>query len=162
MCPSILYVERLYIFAFPSRRLVTVLKTGKQSGFLGLTLALAAIMVAAGCLGTGSGDSKAELTQTGSSTVLPLAIAWAEEFNGADVSVSGGGSSHGLNSLLNKETDLGDASRLMKGSDYEKVGGDPDDVDEDGTATKAAPTGVWPHKWIVAYDVLVVVDAVFG
>lgn len=109
----------------------------------------------AGCLGGSEGTIK--LNQTGSSTVLPLAIVWAEEFDDADISVSGGGSSHGLNALLNKEADLGDASRLMKGSDYEKVGGDPTLVKSDGTAKKAAPTGVWPHKWIVAYDVLATV-----
>jgi phosphate transport system substrate-binding protein len=97
-----------------------------------------------------------KLTQTGSSTVLPLAIAWAEEFDGADISVSGGGSSHGINALLNGEADLGDASRLMKGSDYEKVGCDPNLVNEDGTAS-AACNGVLPIKWIIAYDVLVVV-----
>ena len=51
----------------------------------------------AGCTGNDENDS---LIQTGSSTVLPLAVAWAEEYDGADVSVSGGGSSHGINSLL--------------------------------------------------------------
>ena len=67
----------------------------------------------AGCLDNGD-EEIPKLTQTGSSTVLPLGIAWAEEYEGADISVSGGGSSHGINSLLNKEADLGDASRLMK------------------------------------------------
>jgi len=113
--------------------------------------------LAMGCLGGSDDNGDVKLIQTGSSTVLPLAIVWAEESDGADISVSGGGSSHGLNSLLNGEADLGDASRLMKGSDYEKVGGDPDDVNSDGTAKKAAPTGVKPHKWVVAYDVLAVV-----
>ena len=97
-----------------------------------------------------------KLTQTGSSTVLPLAIAWAEEFDGADISVSGGGSSHGINALLNGEADLGDASRLMKGSDYEKVGCDPELVNENGTAEESC-NGVNPTKWIIAYDVLAVV-----
>jgi len=106
-----------------------------------------------GCIEQG-GPPK--LTQTGSSTVLPLAIAWAEEFDGADISVSGGGSSHGINALLNGETDLGDASRLMKGSDYEKVECDPELVNDDGTAEEAC-NGVHPIKWIVAYDVLAVV-----
>lgn len=132
------------------------MKIEKKNG--GAILALAGVIVFAailtGCIG---GEEKPKLTLTGSSTVLPLAIAWAEEFDDADISVSGGGSSHGLNSLLNGEADLGDASRLMKGSDYEKVGGDPNLVKEDGTATAAAPTDVWPHKWIVAYDVLAVV-----
>jgi phosphate transport system substrate-binding protein len=113
--------------------------------------------VLSGCISTqNDGGGLKKLTQTGSSTVLPLAIAWAEEFDKADISVSGGGSSHGLNALLNGETDLGDASRLLKGSDYEKIGCDPSLVNEDGTAS-AACNGVFPKKWIVAYDVLVVV-----
>ena len=123
----------------------------------GKTLVLTAIVtisvaVLSGCVS----NEKPKLTQTGSSTVLPLAIAWAEEFDGADISVSGGGSSHGLNALLNGEADLGDASRLLKGSDYEKVGCSSNLVNEDGTAS-AACNGILPIKWIVAYDVLVVV-----
>jgi len=112
--------------------------------------------VLSGCISNENSGEIIKLTQTGSSTVLPLAIAWAEEFDGADISVSGGGSSHGINALLNGETDLGDASRLLKGSDYEKVGCDASLVNEDGTAS-AACNGVLPTKWIVAYDVLVVV-----
>ena len=122
-------------------------------------LSVLTLVLTAGCLDTNetSSSEKPKLVQTGSSTVLPLAIVWAEEFDNADIYVSGGGSSHGLNALLMGEADLGDASRLMKGTDYEKVGGDPNDVKIDGTASKAAPTGVWPHKWVVAYDTLVVV-----
>jgi len=101
-------------------------------------------------------EDKETLIQTGSSTVLPLAIAWAEEFDAAEISVSGGGSSHGINALLNGDADLGDASRLMKGSDYEKVGCDPSKVNEDGTASSAC-NGVTPTKWVVAYDMLAVV-----
>jgi len=96
------------------------------------------------------------LIQTGSSTVLPLAVAWAEVFDKADISVSGGGSSHGLNALLLGEADLGDASRVLKASDYEKVGGNPQDVNSDGTAN-APVNGILPVKWVVAYDVLAVV-----
>jgi len=124
----------------------------------GKTLIISAVAICAimlsGCIENGGGTPK--LIQTGSSTVLPLAIAWAEEFDGADILVSGGGSSHGLNALLNGEADLGDASRLLKGKDYEKVGCSPDLVNEDGTAS-AACNGVLPTKWIVAYDVLAVV-----
>jgi phosphate transport system substrate-binding protein len=114
--------------------------------------------VMAGCLDGGdNGDEEMpKLTQTGSSTVLPLGIAWAEEYDGADISVSGGGSSHGINSLLNKEADLGDASRLMKGSDYEKMDSPASDVNADGSAT-APCNGVMPIKWVVAFDILTVV-----
>ena len=96
-----------------------------------------ALMIFTGCIG---GNNKPTLIQTGSSTVLPLAAAWAELFDDADISVSGGGSSHGINALLKGEADLGDASRAMKGSDYEKVEGDPGLVQSDGTATGPAPT----------------------
>ena len=104
----------------------------------------------------GGGDGKPSLIQTGSSTVLPLAVVWAEEYDKADISVSGGGSSHGINSLLRGEAQLGDASRLMKGSDYSKVDCSEGDVKPDGTASKAC-NGVLPTKWIAAYDVLAVV-----
>lgn len=117
-----------------------------------VAVTLAAVTLS-GCVGE---DGKPTLTQTGSSTVLPLAIAWAEEFDTAEISVSGGGSSHGINALLNGDADLGDASRLMKGSDYEKVGCDASKVNADGTAS-AACNGVTPTKWVVAYDMLAVV-----
>ena len=131
------------------------MKTKNKLGMAGLAILIVAVVTITGCIG-GGGD-KPTMVQTGSSTVLPLAIAWAAEFDDADITVSGGGSSHGINALLNGEADLGDASRLMKGSDYEKVGGSPDLVKADGTASAASPTGVWPYKWVVAYDVLTVV-----
>lgn len=118
-------------------------------------IAVAALVLAAamtGCLGGGEG----RLLQTGSSTVLPLAIAWAEEFEGAQVSVSGGGSTHGFSALLNGDAQLADASRLLKGKDYASVGADPDLVDEHGNALGPA-NGILPVKWEVAYDVIVVV-----
>jgi len=124
----------------------------KASVLLIITIVVGAVFLT-GCIESGS---KKKLIQTGSSTVLPLAIAWAEEFEDADISVSGGGSSHGLNALLNKDADLGDASRLLKGSDYEKIGCDPSNVNDDGTADSAC-NGVLPTKWIVAYDMLAVI-----
>ncbi len=130
-------------------------KNNKKIGKMMLvTIATITILIGvlSGCLGGG----KQKLIQTGSSTVLPLAIQWADRFDQADISVSGGGSSHGINALLNGDADLGDASRLMKGSDYEKVGCDPTLVKSDGTAS-AACNGILPVKWIVAYDMLVVV-----
>ncbi len=119
-----------------------------------LILAITFVSVAfSGCLGD---NEKPTLIQTGSSTVLPLAIAWAEEFHSAEILVSSGGSSHGINALLKGEADLADASRLIKGSDYDKVGCSADLVNEDGTVS-AACGGILPTKWIVAYDVLAVV-----
>jgi phosphate transport system substrate-binding protein len=129
----------------------------RQSMIILLTVITTGTLTLSGCIeNQTNGGQLPKLIQTGSSTVLPLAIAWAEEFDGADISVSGGGSSHGLNALLKGEADLGDASRLLKGSDYKKVGCAPDFVNEDGTAQEACG-GVLPIKWVVAYDVLVIV-----
>ena len=130
----------------------------RRIGVIGLLVTVIVFgMVFSGCTqNTSTNPSNVKLSQTGSSTVLPLAIAWAEQFEGAEISVSGGGSSHGLNSLIKGEADLGDASRLMKSSDYKSVGCDETLVNSDGTAT-AACSGVLPTKWIVAYDVLAVV-----
>ena len=121
-----------------------------------LTKMMIALLLSTSLVGCTGGDEKESLIQTGSSTVLPLAVAWAEDYDGADVSVSGGGSSHGLNALLNGEADLGDASRLMKGKDYSKVGCDETGVSSDGTATEEC-MGVMPTKWVVAFDVLAVI-----
>jgi phosphate transport system substrate-binding protein len=118
-----------------------------------MTLVIVAVLTFGVILSGCTEQNNNELIQTGSSTVLPLAIAWAEEYDGAKISVSGGGSSHGINALLNGDADLGDASRLMKGSDYTKVGCDEGLVNADGTAS-AACNGVLPTKWIVAYDML--------
>lgn len=119
-------------------------------------LVVVALTLTAGCLG-GDDDETPKLVQTGSSTVLPVAMAWAEEYDGADITVSGGGSSHGFNALLNGEADLGDASRVLKGKDYDKIDScDGANVNSDGTV-KVACNGVMPHKWVVAYDVLAVV-----
>jgi phosphate transport system substrate-binding protein len=119
-----------------------------------VTIMLTAILFS-GCTQQSNGEIP-NLIQTGSSTVLPLAVAWAEVFDKADISVSGGGSSHGLNALLLGEADLGDASRVLKVSDYENVGGNPTDVNSNGTVN-APVNGILPVKWVVAYDVLAVV-----
>ncbi len=116
----------------------------------------------AGCL-TPDDDGRPSLSQTGSSTVLPLAERWADDFDGASVSVSGGGSSHGFNSLLTGNADLGDASRKISSSDYEDVGCDisPSAIEavQSGTHPWQYPecNGVVPTEWPVAYDALSIV-----
>lgn len=144
-----------YILIIFFVNLITMIKKNKISIAILFVLALS-VTALSGCVGQDSNGNIPRLTQTGSSTVLPLAMAWAEEFDLADISVSGGGSSHGINALLNGDADLGDASRLMKSSDYEKLGCEGSLVNTDGTAQSAC-NGVLPVKWIVAYDVLTVV-----
>ncbi|MFA7690437.1 MAG: PstS family phosphate ABC transporter substrate-binding protein [Methanofastidiosum sp.] len=130
----------------------------RRIGMFGLLMAIIVFgMVFSGCTENTSKQSNVKLGQTGSSTVLPLAIYWAEQFEGAQIYVYGGGSSHGLNSLLKGEADIGDTSRLLKSSDYKSVGCcDETLVNSDGTAT-AACNGVLPTKWVIAYDILAIV-----
>ncbi len=84
------------------------------------------------------------ISQEGSSTVLPLAEVWAEDFGGRTgsiVNVAGGGSGHGAKGLCNGELDLGDMSRAMKDSEKETC----------------RANGIEPVEWKVAFDGLSVV-----
>src|SRR3990172_6700393 len=119
-------------------------------------IAVVAILLSAGCVKPADNHSKEPLVQPGSSPVLPLGVAWAEAYSGADVTGSGGGWSRGINALLNKEADLGDSSRIMKASDYKALSCTEADVTSAGEAIKPC-NGVLPEKWVVAFDVLAVV-----
>jgi phosphate transport system substrate-binding protein len=95
--------------------------------------ALAVLAVLAGCSNSGgpettsssggSSTANAKLTIKGSDTMVQLAQAWAQEFMKAhpdiSVTVTGGGSNTGIAALMNKGTDIADASRPMK--DEEKA-----------------------------------------
>ncbi len=100
-----------------------------------LLVALATILVAAmlfaGCMagtenGTpGSVDRLSKtLSVTGSTTVLPIAQLTAEEFmaehSGADLRVSGGGSSVGIQAVGEGTADIGMASRDLKDTEKER------------------------------------------
>lgn len=108
-----------------------------------LAVAVLATLILAGCAGKTDPGAKGRLSQAGSSTVLPLAEAWAEELaaDGIQVVVAGGGSGAGASKLCAKEIQLGDMSRPMKDAEIEEC--------------KA--NGVDPVAWKVAYDGLTVV-----
>ncbi len=118
-------------------------------------VSLAAIALLAVSL-SGCMSSEVVLRQEGSSTVLPLAEVWAEDFGartGAIVNVAGGGSGHGASGLCEEQTlDLGDMSRKMKGFDEWKAGG------EASKEVKVClDNGITPLEWTVAFDGLSVV-----
>ncbi len=76
---------------------------------------LAMIVIATtACVAAHKGNVKV----AGSTTVLPIAQLWAEEYMakypGADVSVAGGGTGTGISSLINGTCDIADASREVK------------------------------------------------
>jgi phosphate transport system substrate-binding protein len=97
---------------------------------MGLTAAVACIVLSAtfltGCVG--GGDTAAErLSVTGSTTVLPLAEQAAEAFMDAnptaDIQVSGGGSSVGVQAVGEGTADIGMASRGLRDAEMEKYPG---------------------------------------
>lgn len=103
------------------------------------TLTLVGIALS-GCTGTET------LSQAGSSTVLPLAEVWAEEWgtaNGIQINVAGGGSGAGASGLCAGELDLGDMSRAMKDSEKETC----------------RANGIEPVQWKVAFDGISVVTS---
>jgi phosphate transport system substrate-binding protein len=85
------------------------------------------------------------ITNTGSDTIVNLALAWAEQYQKEHtdvlISVTGGGSGTGINSLLAGTTDIANASRAMK--DEEKA-----------TAEK---NGFKPQEFVIARDAIGVI-----
>lgn len=85
------------------------------------------------------------ITIKGSTTVLPIAQACAEEFmnqnSDIDISVQGGGSGVGIASIIDGSCDIGDASRPIK----------------DKEISKAVSNGVSPKAHVVAMDGIAVI-----
>jgi phosphate transport system substrate-binding protein len=121
--------------------------------YLSVALIGAAVALsAAGCsgqrgAGAGTAQSQAERTiqNTGSDTLVNLALAWAENYMGAypavNVSVTGGGSGTGIAALINGTVDIANASRAMK----------KEEIDA------AQKNGIDPKEHTVARDAIAVV-----
>jgi len=103
---------------------------------------LLVVLVGLSMLGLGSAASAADVTITGSTTVLPIAQAVAEALaDKYEIEVSGGGSSVGAAALIDGTTDIADHSRPMKGKEYDK----------------AIANGVYPFTFHVANDAIAVI-----
>jgi phosphate transport system substrate-binding protein len=96
---------------------------GVVSKFLAVAVIGAAVVLsAAGCSGERSAEARAQaahtIQNTGSDTLVNLALAWAEHYMGAHpdvhIAVTGGGSGTGIAALINKTVDIANASRAMK------------------------------------------------
>lgn len=87
-----------------------------------------------------SAAEKSTIEQIGSTTLLPIATAWAQAYHqvapDVEVNVAGGGSGTGIEALINGTTDIANASRPMKDSERQA----------------AAEAGVHPVEHVVAYD----------
>lgn len=106
-------------------------------------LTAAAVAGLGSCLA--SAASAQALSLKGSDTMLSLAQGWAAAYMkarpGKSVSVTGGGSTTGIASLVNGGCDIANASRIMKGSELDK----------------AKARGFVPREFAVARDGLAIV-----
>ena len=114
-----------------------------------LLFLLIGFAVLVGCGGrTGDQTSTADkktIEDTGSDTIVNLALAWAEAYQGVKsevrVSVSGGGSGTGLAALINGTTDIANASRKIT----------PEEISD------AGKNGIQPHEIEIARDAIAVI-----
>jgi phosphate transport system substrate-binding protein len=94
---------------------------------------------------TASDSQTAYIENKGSDTIVNLALAWAERYQGEHpdirISVTGGGSGTGIAALVNKTVDIANASRKIKS----------EELDE------AKANGVDPVEHIIARDAIAVI-----
>lgn len=92
-----------------------------------------------------STSTSAYIQNAGSDTIVNLALAWAERYQKTkpevSISVTGGGSGTGLSSLINKTTDIANASRQIS----------PEEL----AAAKKA--GLNPQEFVIARDAIAVI-----
>jgi len=100
---------------------------GNNKGLNKIMLVLIATTLIGVTFLSGCVEERNTVSIKGSSTVLPIAAACAEEFmkirEDIQVTVTGGGSSVGIKTVAKGEVDIGDASRAAKPSDVENIGG---------------------------------------
>ena len=87
----------------------------------------------------------AYIQNKGSDTLVNLALAWAERYQGEHpdvrISVTGGGSGTGIAALINKTVDIANASRQIKAEE----------------ANQAKAKGFTPVEFVVAQDAIAVI-----
>jgi phosphate transport system substrate-binding protein len=110
-----------------------------------VVLIITACSAGAGDDETSSADSNEYLNNVGSDTMVNLALAWAEQYQQdqpqAILSVSGGGSGTGIASLINKTTDIANASRKIKSVEI----------------ANAQANGIEPVEFVVARDAIAII-----
>ena len=105
------------------------------------------IVLLAGCHSPkrGTGTAGAAVQNVGSDTMVNLALAWAETYQGQQpdvrIAVTGGGSGTGIAGLVNGTVDIANASRRMKPEETEA----------------AQSNGIEPVQHVVARDAIAIV-----
>lgn len=107
-----------------------------------------ALFLLAGCSSNstdGENSAAAYIENKGSDTIVNLALAWAERYQGAHpdvrISVTGGGSGTGIAALVNGTVDIANASRQIKQEEIEQ----------------AKANGVDPIEHIISRDAIAVI-----
>jgi phosphate transport system substrate-binding protein len=112
--------------------------------FLGCAMVLTACGSPASAQSSSSGDQET-IEDIGSDTIVNLALAWAEAYQTINpdlrISVSGGGTGTGLAALINKTTDIANASRKIKDEEIQN----------------ARENGVEPYEIEIARDAIGVI-----
>lgn len=119
-----------------------------------LYIVIATLMIGiTGCSltnGNNGGNSQNDLEEIyienkGSDTIVNLALAWAEFYQGQHsdvrISVTGGGSGTGIAALINNTVDIANASRRIKSKEIEN----------------AKANGVEPIEYVIARDAIAVI-----
>ena len=113
--------------------------------FILLIILLAACTSQPGSDAPPSSESRDYINNTGSDTIVNLALAWAEKYQEVSpqtsIAVSGGGSGTGIASLINQTTDLANASRQIKPVEVEN----------------ALANGIEPNEFVVARDAIAII-----
>ncbi len=118
--------------------------------FLLLAITILALVFSASCGLTSSEEAASDspslyIENKGSDTIVNLALAWAEKYQGdhpeVRISVTGGGSGTGIASLINGTVDIANASRQIK---EEEV-------------AEAKKNGVEPMEHVIARDAIAVI-----
>ena len=111
-------------------------------------LLLALVFSSVSCSSTSSSQSQqatAYIENKGSDTIVNLALAWAEYYQGEHedvrISVTGGGSGTGIAALINGTVDIANASRQIKTEEIEE----------------AQSNGVDPIEHVIARDAIAVI-----
>ena len=114
---------------------------------IGILLAFAILSISCSTASSSqsSPDTTAYIENKGSDTIVNLALAWAEYYQGENpdvsISVTGGGSGTGIAALMNGTVDIANASRQIK----------------DEEIAKAQSNGIDPIEFIIARDAIAVI-----
>jgi phosphate transport system substrate-binding protein len=114
------------------------------SGLL-LVLCLLSVSCSASVSAQTTSETTAYIENKGSDTIVNLALAWAEFYQGEHpdvrISVTGGGSGTGIAALINGTVDIANASRQIKTEEIEE----------------AQSNGVDPVEFVIARDAIAVI-----